>query len=146
MAPLSRTAHIVLHVVKDAPPEGMTRHRIINAIGTVAEKTVRNTVSKLAQTGLLGVHIDGNNVMRYAITDAGEARLHETPDTSKRGRAETQHDGWTPGPWVHPIAAKMQGKIRAYHSTVTQYEPAPDPTTQVRPYYPPTRRNGRDGV
>lgn len=140
--PVSKTGRAILEAL-EANPQGLSRYKIVVLIPEFADESVRRMVSTLKVRGYIQPHVDENGVVRFTITDEGRAKLHEAKPAKQR---QIPPDGWVAGPWVHPIRAKLSGKIPAYHSTVTAYDPPPDPTTQKRPYYPPTRRNGSDSL
>ena len=141
--PVSKTGRAILAAISAGPTEGLTRHRLTQVVTQFATESVNRMVSVLRVRGYVDGIRDLDGVTRFTLTEQGRTAL---TDTAPKRQRQAPPDGWQPGPWVHPIRAKLHGRIRAYHSTVTAYEPPPDPTTQVRPYYPPTRRNGRHGV
>lgn len=141
--PVSKTGRAILAAISAGPTEGLTRHRLTQAVTQFATESVNRMVSVLKVRGYVDAVRDLDGVTRFTLTDLGRTALTAPPPKKQK---QAPPDGWQPGPWVHPIRATLRGRIRAYHSTVTAYEPPPDPTTQVRPYYPPTRRNRSDGV
>lgn len=133
--PVSKTGRAILELL-DANPTGLSRYQIVKQIPEYADETVRRMVSVLTVRDHIIGDIDSAGVVRYTISDKGREELRK-PKPEKQIQAAA--DGWVPGPWVHPITRKMQGKIRRYHSTDRRIDLPPDPTTQQRPTYPPRK-------
>jgi hypothetical protein len=132
---VSKTGRAILEIL-EANPTGLSRYQIVKQIPEYADETVRRMVSVLTVRDHIIGDIDSAGVVRYVISDKGREELRK-PKPEKQIQAAA--DGWVPGPWVHPITRKMQGKIRRYHSTDRRIDLPPDPTTQQRPTYPPRK-------
>lgn len=136
--PVSKTGFAILRTLQDHP-DGLSRHKLVNLIPQFADESVRRMISTLLVRGYIQLADETQAIARFVLTEQGTTALEEPPLEKQR---QMPPDGWTPQPWVHPIRRQTQ----ALPSDTRRYVLPTDPTTQVRPYYPPARRNPSERV